>query len=69
MAETIGAQNSTSHGKLNTTIKALYGQVDKSVQVVPQLDGVHDEYDDMFHYQGVASEDYNTPSEHGKILT
>ncbi|PKA63222.1 hypothetical protein AXF42_Ash017690 [Apostasia shenzhenica] len=29
---------------------------------LPQLDGVHDEYDDIFHFQRVANEDYNTPT-------
>lgn len=36
-------------------------------QVLPQQDGVQDEYDELFPYQGgVASEDYNnnTPAEH-----
>lgn len=34
--------------------------------VLPQQDGVHDEYDAMFHFQGVATEDYNinTPGNH-----
>lgn len=67
LPETTGAQNSANHGRLNTTAKALYVQGDKTVQAVPQQDGVHDEYDDMFHYQGVASEDYNTPSEHVEL--
>lgn len=45
--QTTGTPNSANHGRLNTTAKALYGQGDKTVQAVPQQDGVHDEYDDV----------------------
>lgn len=30
--------------------------------MLPQHDGAHDEYDELFHFQGVANEDYNTPT-------
>ncbi|KAK8949855.1 hypothetical protein KSP40_PGU020982 [Platanthera guangdongensis] len=36
--------------------------VTRETPLIPQQDGVHDEYDDLFHYQGVANEDYNTPT-------
>ncbi|CAL9081436.1 unnamed protein product, partial [Musa textilis] len=36
--------------------------------MLPQHDGIHDEYDDLFHLQGVANEDYNTPGDHGKLI-
>ncbi|URD86532.1 transcription factor IIA large subunit [Musa troglodytarum] len=35
--------------------------------MLPQHDGIHDEYDDLFHLQGVANEDYNTPGDHVEL--
>ncbi|KAJ0984022.1 hypothetical protein J5N97_002378 [Dioscorea zingiberensis] len=68
LPKTTGTQNSVNRGRSNATAKALSVQGDKTIQAVPQQDGVHDEYDDMFHYQGgVASEDYNTPAEHVEL--
>ncbi|KAL5991791.1 hypothetical protein ACLOJK_012702 [Asimina triloba] len=31
---------------------------------IPQQDGVHDGFDDFFHFPGVANEEYSTPVEH-----
>lgn len=31
---------------------------------LPQMDGIHDDYDELFPIQGVSTEDYNTPADH-----
>ncbi|XP_020108270.1 transcription initiation factor IIA subunit 1-like [Ananas comosus] len=36
----------------------------RTTAVLPQQDGIHDEYDDLLHFQGVPTEDYNTPGDH-----
>ncbi|KAG0473627.1 hypothetical protein HPP92_015484 [Vanilla planifolia] len=46
-------------------------EVLRANSVLPQQDGVHDEYDDLLHFQGVATEEYNTPTpaEHVDLRT
>ncbi|XP_010920519.1 transcription initiation factor IIA large subunit isoform X1 [Elaeis guineensis] len=56
----------TARGR-DTAIKILSKKETKTAPVLPQQDGVHDEYDDLFHFQGVANEDYNTPAEHVEL--
>ncbi|KAG1371731.1 transcription initiation factor IIA subunit 1 [Cocos nucifera] len=50
-----------------TAIKILSKRETEAAPVLPQQDGVNDEYDDLFHFQGVANEDYNTPAEHVEL--
>ncbi|XP_074588263.1 transcription initiation factor IIA large subunit-like [Curcuma longa] len=53
------------HGQGSATSKLIPNRGQPTV--LPQRDGVQDEYDDLFPIQGVATEDYNTPGDHGEL--
>ncbi|KAJ0987810.1 hypothetical protein J5N97_006166 [Dioscorea zingiberensis] len=67
LLETTESQTSENHGRKTAIAETLAGQKAKTIKAVPQLDGINDEYDDLFHFQGVATEDYNTPGEHVEL--
>ncbi|XP_074592565.1 transcription initiation factor IIA large subunit-like isoform X2 [Curcuma longa] len=56
--------SSLKHVQENVDSEFLPKKEAKQPLVLPQSDGVHDEYDDLFRFQGVSSEDYNTPGDH-----
>lgn len=62
-----GTQTKEDHGRKAAIAKTVAIQKAKPIEAVPQLDGIHDEYDELFPYQGVATEDYNTPGEHVEL--
>lgn len=63
-----GDLNSRSGGEI--AVAAIpSNKVANAASVLPQLDGIDDEYDNLFPYEGVATEDYNavnTPADHGE---
>lgn len=48
----------------DTTLTKTCTKEAKAGQVLPQQDGIQDEYDELFPCQAVATEDYNTPAQH-----
>ncbi|KAG6518638.1 transcription initiation factor IIA subunit 1-like [Zingiber officinale] len=56
---------SPRHGQGSTTSKLIPNR--RQPTVLPQCDGVQDEYDDLFPIQGVTTEDYNTPGDHAEL--
>ncbi|WOL06941.1 transcription initiation factor IIA subunit 1 [Canna indica] len=59
--------SSIRHDQGTATSKMLFNKEGKPAPVLHQLDGTHDEYDDLFQLQGVATENYNTPGEHVEL--
>ncbi|KAH0457340.1 hypothetical protein IEQ34_012655 [Dendrobium chrysotoxum] len=47
-------------GKIKTD--SISNVLIRETPTLPQQDGAHDEYDELFHFQGVTNEDYNTPT-------
>ncbi|ONK76902.1 uncharacterized protein A4U43_C02F1080 [Asparagus officinalis] len=60
--------SSTRHSK-EATLSGTLSQEARVAPLLPQQDGIHDEYDELFPFQGVANEDYNsnTPADHGEL--
>ncbi|XP_020087519.1 transcription initiation factor IIA subunit 1-like [Ananas comosus] len=50
-----------------TVIKKLPTEGSGEIQALPQQDGINDDYDDLFPFQGVPAEDYNTPTDHVEL--
>ncbi|XP_042428095.1 transcription initiation factor IIA large subunit-like isoform X1 [Zingiber officinale] len=60
-------KSSLMHAQGNTKSKFPSNKETKESLVLPQSDGVNDEYDDLFQFQGVSSEDYNTPGDNVEL--
>ncbi|CAL9091976.1 unnamed protein product [Musa textilis] len=60
-------KSSIMDGQGTVTSRFLSNKDAKPAKMIPQGDGTHDDYDDMFHLQEVPSEDYNTPGEHVEV--
>ncbi|ONK62149.1 uncharacterized protein A4U43_C07F870 [Asparagus officinalis] len=63
-------QNSGGKGREISVTGANSSEEANTAPVFPQQDGIHDEYDNMFHYGGVSTEDYNavnTPADHVEL--
>ncbi|XP_072975361.1 transcription initiation factor IIA large subunit-like [Typha angustifolia] len=59
-------QHSSRHLPKFPMEKRLSYKEVRANQELPQKDGIHDEYD-LFQFQGVPTEDYNTPGDHGDL--
>lgn len=55
--------------KQESATKASSTQETTMTQVLPQRDGIQDEYNDQFFFPGVPTEDYNTPGESSEYRT
>ncbi|CAD5188479.1 unnamed protein product [Musa acuminata subsp. malaccensis] len=62
-----GQKSSIRDGQGTANFKFYFNKDAKPTPVLPQHDGIHDDYDDIFQFQGVASEDYNTPGDHVEL--
>ncbi|XP_074567850.1 transcription initiation factor IIA large subunit-like isoform X1 [Curcuma longa] len=58
-------KGSPKHGQGSVTSKVIPDRGQPAV--LPQSDGVQDDYDDLFPFQGVTTEDYNTPGDHVEL--
>lgn len=57
------SENSSTQRSQEVALTEARSTEARASQVLPQQDGIQDEYDELFPFQGVASEDYNTPAE------
>ncbi|KAJ6830867.1 transcription initiation factor IIA subunit 1-like [Iris pallida] len=59
--ESRGQESLLNHCQVAAITNTVSDKEPKASPLLPQQDGIHDEYDELFPFQGVANEDYNTP--------